>query len=112
MFSDPVKRGQALCGELCTLCFRVQTKQRLNLHCITVPLFYGVMEAVVLGLYCIIAWKCGWTKAPKDENFCVMIAKTYEVDEEDDDPTLERLIYEESAEAAPTKSIAEVDEEA
>ena len=63
----------------------------------TVPLFYDVVEAVILGAYCIIAWKCGWTKVPKDENFCVTIAKTYEVEEEED-PTLERLIYEEATE--------------
>ncbi|KAL3805701.1 hypothetical protein HJC23_005945 [Cyclotella cryptica] len=61
MFSDPVERGQALC----------------------VPLFYGVMEAVVLGLYCIIAWKCGWTKAPRDDKFCVMIMTTYEVEDDE-----------------------------
>lgn len=76
MFANPVKRGQALC----------------------VPLFYGVMEAVVLGLYCIVAWKFGWTKAPKDENFCVMITKTYEV-EDNHDSDLERLLYEEATEA-------------
>jgi len=61
MFSDPVKRGQALC----------------------VPLFYGLVEAVVLGLYCIIAWKLGWTKAPRDDNFCTMIMATYEVDDDE-----------------------------
>lgn len=60
MFDDPVERGQALC----------------------VPLFYGLMEAVVLGIYCIIAWKLGWTKAPRDEKFCVMVVTTYEVDED------------------------------
>ena len=57
MFDNPVERGQALC----------------------VPLFYGTMEAVVLGVYCITAWKLGWTKAPRDEHFCVMLATTYEV---------------------------------
>ncbi|KAL7521784.1 hypothetical protein ACHAWX_006989 [Stephanocyclus meneghinianus] len=61
MFSDPVERGQALC----------------------VPLFYGVMEAVVLGVYCIVAWKCGWTKAPRDDKFWVMIMTTYEVEDDD-----------------------------
>lgn len=61
MFSDPVKRGQALC----------------------VPLFYGLVEAVVVGLYCLIAWKCGWTKAPRDDKFCVMIVATYEVEDDE-----------------------------
>jgi len=67
MFSDPVKRGQALC----------------------VPIFYGVMEAVVLGIYCIVAWKCGWTKAPRDDKFCAMIMTSYEVEEDEIDSQLD-----------------------
>jgi predicted Na+-dependent transporter len=71
MFSDPVERGQALC----------------------VPLFYGLVEAFVVGFYCLIAWKCGWCKAPRDEKFCLMIMSTYEVD---DDEIESRLDEEES----------------
>mmetsp|Transcript_30825 Transcript_30825/g.46760 ORF Transcript_30825/g.46760 Transcript_30825/m.46760 type:complete len:439 (-) Transcript_30825:165-1481(-) len=56
MFSNPEERAQAL----------------------AVPLFYGLVEALVIGLYCIAAWKLGWTKAPADENFCVVISNTYE----------------------------------
>lgn len=59
MFPDPIDKGQALC----------------------VPLFYGLMEAIVLGIYCIISWKMGWTKAPRNEKFCKMIVTTYEVDD-------------------------------
>lgn len=44
-----------------------------------VPLYYGLVEAAVLGLYCIIAWKLGWTKAPPDVAFCTMIIESYEV---------------------------------
>jgi len=46
-----------------------------------VPLYYGMVEAVVLGIYCIGAWKSGWTKAPKNERFCVVIATSYEVED-------------------------------
>jgi hypothetical protein len=46
-----------------------------------VPLFYGICEAVILAIYCLGAWKAGWTKAPKDENICVVIATSYEVQE-------------------------------
>lgn len=60
MFDDPTARGQAVC----------------------VPLFYGILEAVVLGIYCIVAWKLGWTKAPSNENICVVIGKSYEVEED------------------------------
>jgi len=48
---------------------------------VAVPLFYGLVEAVVIGFYCVVCWKLGWTKAPADENFCVVISKTYEIDE-------------------------------
>mmetsp|Transcript_43899 Transcript_43899/g.81634 ORF Transcript_43899/g.81634 Transcript_43899/m.81634 type:complete len:653 (-) Transcript_43899:86-2044(-) len=48
---------------------------------IGVPLFYGLVEAVVLGFYCIGAWKMGWTKAPRDEKICVVIMTSYEVEE-------------------------------
>ena len=85
MFSDPVKRGQALC----------------------VPLFYGIMEALVLGIYCIVAWKAGWSKAPRDENFCVIIAKTYEV-EDDDGLNYEPLLDGEVATEAETGEPADL----
>lgn len=46
-----------------------------------VPLYYGVVEMVLLAFFCMGAWKAGWTKAPKDENVCVVIATSYEVQE-------------------------------
>lgn len=61
MFNTPSEKGQAL----------------------LVPLFYGLMEAVVLGLYCLIAWKLGWTKAPRNVGFCTMLVTTYEVDDDE-----------------------------
>ncbi len=52
-----------------------------------VPLFYGICEAVLLAGFCLTAWKMGWTKAPPNENFCVVIAKSYEVQQaEVEDP--------------------------
>ncbi len=50
-----------------------------------VPLLYGLVEAGLLGCYCLISWKMGWTKAPRDEQICVVLTKTYEVEEEDGD---------------------------
>lgn len=52
---------------------------------VAVPLFYGLVEALAIAIYCVWAWKVGWTKAPKDENICVVITKTYEVSDGDDD---------------------------
>lgn len=44
-----------------------------------VPFYYGMVEAIVLGIYCVGAWKAGWTKAPSDVNFFTMLATSYEV---------------------------------
>jgi len=63
MFSDPTERAEA----------------------ISVPLFYGLVEALVIGVYCIISWKRGWTKAPSNEKLCVVVSNTYEVVVSNDD---------------------------
>jgi predicted Na+-dependent transporter len=63
MFSDPEIRAQA----------------------VAVPLFYGLVEAALIGVYCVWAWKAGWTKAPASEKLCIVVSKTYEVDTEEPD---------------------------
>jgi len=50
-----------------------------------IPLLYGLVEAGLLGCYCLVSWKLGWTKAPRDEQICVVLTKTYEVAEEDEE---------------------------
>lgn len=69
MFSDPEKVAQAM----------------------AVPLFYGVVEMIVLGLYCVVAWKLGWTKAPREEKICIVMSKTYEVVDGNDRIEIEGL---------------------
>ena len=44
-----------------------------------VPLYYGGVEAFVLGIYCIGAWKMSWTKAPADDPILKVISTSYEV---------------------------------
>ncbi len=63
MFADPTERAEA----------------------ISVPLFYGLTEAIIIGIYCVWAWKVGWTKAPSNEKLCVIITKTYEVEGESEE---------------------------
>jgi hypothetical protein len=48
---------------------------------IGVPLYYGLVEAALLACYCLVCWKIGWTKAPANENFCTIIATSYEVEQ-------------------------------
>merc|ERR1712151_567343 len=50
---------------------------------VKVPLWYGIVEAVALGLYLILAWKLGYTKAPSNEEFWIVISKSYEVQDDD-----------------------------
>ena len=44
-----------------------------------VPVIYGLVEILAIGLYLVIAWKLGWSKAPKDENVCTVIRTSYEI---------------------------------
>jgi predicted Na+-dependent transporter len=53
---------------------------------IAVPFYYGVVEAVLLLIYCIGAWKAGWTRAPANDRFWHMICTSYEVLSVEDHP--------------------------
>lgn len=44
-----------------------------------VPTIYGFTEAIAIGVYLLVMWKLGWTKAPKDEKICTVIVKSYEL---------------------------------
>lgn len=79
---------------------------------IGVPLFYGIVEAVVLGIYCIAAWKLDWTKAPRDESFCVVIFNSYEVEEaEMHDVDAIEVVLGVPKDGLPTDLIFQFDEE-
>ena len=55
---------------------------------IAVPFYYGTVECVVVTIYCWVAWKSAWTKAPVDISAWKMISTSYEiltVDELEDD---------------------------
>mmetsp|Transcript_31271 Transcript_31271/g.47305 ORF Transcript_31271/g.47305 Transcript_31271/m.47305 type:complete len:495 (+) Transcript_31271:136-1620(+) len=57
MFSDAEEQAQAL----------------------AVPIFYSFVQTLTVLIYCVIAWKCGWTKAPADERLCVVLSTPYEI---------------------------------
>jgi len=44
-----------------------------------VPLLYGGVEALFIGIYCLGAWKAGWTKAPADVSLWAAIMTSYEI---------------------------------
>jgi predicted Na+-dependent transporter len=61
-----------------------QNDIELTATAIGVPLYYGIIEAVVIFTFCIICWKIGWTKAPSNENICKVITTSYEVEQHSD----------------------------
>ncbi len=65
---------------------------------VAVPLFYGIVEAVVIAIYCVWAWKANYTKAPANEKLCVVISKTYEVEDDSPVETDDELDLEEPSE--------------
>jgi hypothetical protein len=50
-----------------------------------VPFLYGLAEIFFIGIYCVIAWKLGWTKAPPNESIWKVISTSYEVGEGDEE---------------------------
>jgi predicted Na+-dependent transporter len=63
MFDDPTEIAQAM----------------------AVPLFYGIAEMGAILVYCLISWKLNWTNAPPKERLCVILSKTYDIGENEDD---------------------------
>mmetsp|Transcript_76316 Transcript_76316/g.196498 ORF Transcript_76316/g.196498 Transcript_76316/m.196498 type:complete len:428 (-) Transcript_76316:204-1487(-) len=51
---------------------------------VAVPLLYGGLEALCLALFCLIAWKCGWSYAPANSYLCEVIARNYQPQGGDD----------------------------
>eukprot|EP00978_Attheya_sp_CCMP212_P048790 scaffold574922_cov59-Attheya_sp.AAC.1 len=79
---------------------------------IGVPLYYGLVEAVVLGFYCLGAWKVGWTKAPKDEHLCIVILSSYEVEEAElHDPDAVEVVLGYDKDGLPSDLVLQHDEE-
>jgi len=59
----------------------------MRAEALVVPIYYGLAIACILGLYCVIMWKQGWSKAPRDEKLWVVITRTYEVAIDDEEET-------------------------
>ena len=43
-----------------------------------VPLYYGFIEAVLIGAFLLVAWKAGLTHAPPDARFCEVICQSWQ----------------------------------
>lgn len=55
-----------------------------------VPFLYGMAEIFFISIYCLWAWKAGWTKAPANESIWKVIATSYEVGEDSEEEAEEK----------------------
>jgi sodium/bile acid cotransporter 2 len=69
-----------------------------------VPFFYGLVQAVSLAIYCLGAWKLGWTKASKNASLWKALTTSYEVSPLDDDADM--VILSKADVELPEKTIA------
>jgi len=44
-----------------------------------VPFYYGIVECVVITIFCLSMWKLGWTKAPTNISLWQMLVTPYDV---------------------------------
>jgi len=49
-----------------------------------IPLIYGVIEPLVIGPFCLLAWKLGWTYAPREVGFWQWIGGNYQPSADDE----------------------------
>jgi len=49
---------------------------------VMVPIVYGTCQGIVIGLYCVIGWKMGWTRCSKNENVVKMLTGNYQRENE------------------------------
>lgn len=49
------------------------------------PVVYGFVEAIAICIFLCTFWKLGWSKAPKNEKFCTVITKSYELRDKEED---------------------------
>ena len=78
---------------------------------LAIPFWYTGMQTCFVGVYCLSAWKAGWTKAPANENIIKVLLQSYEVEEEngDDDDSEEGVAESVNALELETK-VEKVDE--
>jgi len=43
-----------------------------------VPLFYGLVQTVLVCIFLVTAWQLGCTFAPKEDSFCLVLRKSYQ----------------------------------
>ena len=43
-----------------------------------VPLLYGAVETLMIGIWCLVAWKAGWSLAPRSDSIIRVMSNNYQ----------------------------------
>lgn len=62
----------------CLSLFRDEEQRRA----LGVPFFYTGMQTLIIGCFCLLSWKIGWTKCPPNKNFFEMLLKNFQDEDE------------------------------
>lgn len=57
---------------------------------IAVPVIYGLVEIVFIGLFLVAAWRLGWTHSPASDSICAVLSGNYQHNAEEQDPPSRR----------------------
>lgn len=61
-----------------TSCLTLFSGEEQNIA-VGVPFWYTGMQTLFVGIFCIVAWKIGWSKAPANENIFKVLLNSYEI---------------------------------
>lgn len=65
-------------GIAMTSCLTLFSGEEQNIA-VGVPFWYTGMQTLFVGIFCIVAWKIGWSKAPANENIFKVLLNSYEI---------------------------------
>lgn len=89
--SDP--EAVAICIECCyqntslafTIAVSIFPTPAQSARALLVPIYYGVVEIVLIGIFVLIAWRLSWTYAPKDVGLFKCIVGNYQPSSDEDE---------------------------
>jgi len=70
-------------GIAITSCFVIFSGEEQE-RALGIPFFYTGMQTAFVGVFSLLAWKLGWSKAPVDENLFKIIIQNYQTEPESD----------------------------
>jgi hypothetical protein len=65
-------------GIAMTSCLTLFSGEEQNIA-VGVPFWYTGMQTLFVGVFCLVTWKLGWSKAPANENIFKVLLNSYEI---------------------------------